>query len=146
MFFMCATPQLTPIAGQTPNNFFAAQYRDTDGGSPGNVQNSVPANIAPGPFANLNAWVRLQRSNSVFYGFWSTNGTDWGVLTARDTATNAGGAFPDTVLVGMGMTSHDQTRALANNAIVEYRTLYFHVGATRSEEHTSELQSRFGTS
>ncbi len=122
MFFMGTTPRTTPIAGQVPNNFFAAQYRDLDGGAPGNVQNAVPPGYP-------NAWVRLQRSNSVFYGYWSTNGTDWNVLFSRDFSGTIAGGFPDTVLVGLGTCSHDQTRSLANNAYVEYRNLYFPNGA-----------------
>jgi hypothetical protein len=123
MFVMTATPETTPIVGQTPNNFFASQWRDVDGGSPGNVQNTVPPGYP-------NAWVRLQRSNSVFYGFFSTNGTDWVLLNSRDTALTAGGAFPDSVLVGIATVSHDQTRALANNAFVQYRDLHFPLGAS----------------
>jgi hypothetical protein len=124
MMFMCAVPTTTPIAGQAANNFFAAQYRDTDGGAPGNVQNAVPPSYP-------NAAVRLQRSNSVFYGFWSTNGTDgpWTLLFSRDSAAQAGGAFPDTLQVGLATTSHDQTRSLANNAYAEYRDLYFPAAA-----------------
>ncbi len=122
MFFMCATPRTTPIAGQLPNNFFAGQYRDLDGGAPANVQNAVPPGYP-------NAWVRLQRSNSVFYGSWSTNGTDWTNLFFRDFSTTISGAFPDSVLVGLATTGHDQTRSLANNAYVEYRDLYFPNGA-----------------
>jgi hypothetical protein len=122
MMFMCAVPTTTPIAGQAANNFFAAQYRDVDGGAPGNVQNTVPPSYP-------NAAVRLQRSNSVFYGFWSTNGTDgpWTLLFSRDTAPL--GVFPDTLQVGLATTSHDQTRALANNAYAEYRDFYFPAGA-----------------
>jgi hypothetical protein len=122
MMFMCAVPTTTPIAGQAANNFFAAQYRDVDGGAPGNVQNAVPPSYP-------NAAVRLQRSNSVFYGFWSTNGTDgpWTLLFSRDTALL--GVFPDTLQVGLATTSHDQTRGLANNAYAEYRDLYFPAGA-----------------
>ncbi len=123
MVYMAATPATTPVSGQVPNNFFAAQYRDTDGGAPANVQNAV----APG---YPNAWVRLQRSNSVFYGYWSTNGTDWTVMLQRDTATIVGGVFPDTLQVGLGTVSHDQTRALNNNAYVEYRNLDFPQGAS----------------
>ena len=122
MFFMGTTPRTTPIAGQLPNNFFAAQYRDLDGGAPANVQNAVPPGYP-------NAWVRLQRSNSVFYGYWSTNGTDWTNLFFRDFSTTVSGGFPDTVLVGLATTGHDQTRSLANNAYVEYRNLYFPNGA-----------------
>ncbi|HEY0551475.1 MAG TPA: PA14 domain-containing protein, partial [Verrucomicrobiae bacterium] len=114
MMFMCAVPTTTPIVGQAANNFFAAQYRDIDGGAPGNVQNTVPPSYP-------NAAVRLQRSNAVFYGFWSTNGTDgpWTLLFSRDTALL--GVFPDTLQVGLATTSHDQTRGLANNAYAEYR-------------------------
>ncbi len=124
MMFMCAVPTTTPVSGQAANNFFAAQYRDIDGGAPGNVQNAVPPSYP-------NAAVRLQRSNSVFYGFWSTNGTGgpWTLLFSRDSAAQPGGAFPDTLQVGLATTSHDQTRALANNAYAEYRDLYFPAGA-----------------
>ena len=124
MFYMCATPPTTPIAGQAVNNFFAAQYRDTDGGAPANVQNTVPPGYP-------NGWVRLQRSNSVMLGYFSTNGTDWNLLVGRDTATNAGGAYPDTLFVGLGTVSHDQTAPLlATNAFVEYRDTYFPAAPT----------------
>jgi hypothetical protein len=127
MFFMCATPATTPIAGQAANNLFAAQYRDLDGGAPVNVQNSIPPSYP-------NAWVRLQRSNSVFYGYWSTNGTDWTLLAQRDFGQTVVGGFPDTVLVGLGTTSHDQTRSLNNNAYAEYRDLYFPAGAVITQQ------------
>ncbi len=120
MFFMGATPTTTPIIGQAANNFFALQYRNVDGGAPGNIQNAVPPGYP-------NAWVRLVRSNALFYGSFSTNGTDWTLLGFRDTGSNV--TFPDTILVGLATVSHDQTRALNNNALVEYRDFYFPAGA-----------------
>jgi len=117
---MQTTPRTTPIAGQLPNNFFGLQWRDTDGAASGSLNNN--ASNAP---AYPNAWVRLQRSNSTFYGYFGTNGVDWTLHAFRDTSSNAGGAFPDTMQVGLATTSHDQTRGLANNAYVEYRDLYF---------------------
>ncbi|HTD68498.1 MAG TPA: hypothetical protein VK846_18405, partial [Candidatus Limnocylindria bacterium] len=122
-FFMGATPATTPIPGQLPNNFFVSQVRDADGGASVNFQNT---NAPSYP----NAWVRLQRSNSVFYGFWSSNNVDWVLLASRDSGAQLGGAFPDTLVVGLATASHDQTRSLNNNAYVEYRELSFPQGAS----------------
>ena len=132
MFMIGATPTTSPVGGQLPNNFFSVQYREVDGRAPASFSNTN----APG---YPNAWVRLQRSNSVFYGFWSTNNVDWTLLTQLDTALNLDGPFPDTLVVGLATVSHDQTRSLANNAYLEYRDLYFPAPASISVQPTPSL-------
>lgn len=123
------TPATSPILAQAPINNYGFQYRDTDAGTPNSIHVGSN-NGATVPPAYPNAWVRLQRIGSLFIGYYSSNGTDWFVYGARDTATNAGGAFPAVMTVGLATVSHDQTRSLANNALVEYRDVYFPRPAT----------------
>ncbi len=117
---MQTTPRTTHVPGQMANNFFSMQWRDGDGADSFALNNSETN--AP---AYPNAWLRLQRSNSVFYGYFGTNGVDWTLHAFHDSGSNFSGAFPDTLQVGLGTSSHDQTRSLSNNAYAEYRDLYF---------------------
>jgi hypothetical protein len=114
---MVDTPA-TFSTSQAANNFASFQWRDTDGSGTliGNIN-------GPSPVYYPNGWVRLQRLGSLFNGYWSSNNVDWNLVASRDTAAN-GGAYPDTIWVGFCTVSHDQTRALANNAYAEYRDLY----------------------
>lgn len=98
-------------------NMIAVQWRDTDGSSCGSIHGG-----SGGPLVNPaypNQWLRLQRIDSVVYCYWSTNGVDWNMYTNRDTAL-FGGPYPDTVLIGMAATSHNQS-ALTNSVFAEFR-------------------------
>jgi hypothetical protein len=98
-------------------NWIATQWRDTDGGGYGSFHGGNGGPIVRPSYPNQ--WLRLQRIDSVINLYWSTNGIDWNLYTNRDTAL-FGGAYPDTVLIGMAATSHNQS-ALTNGVFVEFR-------------------------
>ena len=98
-------------------NMIAAQWRDTDGGGYGSLHGGNGGPLVRPSYPNQ--WLRLQRIDSVINLYWSTNGIDWNLYTNRDTAL-FGGAYPDTVLIGMAATSHNQS-ALTNGVFVEFR-------------------------
>ena len=52
-----------------------------------------------------NVWLRLQRWGATFYQYSSTDGVNWVLYNTKD--TTADGAFPDTILVGLALTSHN---------------------------------------
>ncbi|MGC8744821.1 MAG: PA14 domain-containing protein, partial [Verrucomicrobiia bacterium] len=108
----------TPTNGQ---NMIGVQWRDTADGTCGSIHGG-----SGGPVVNPaypNQWLRLQRIGSVINCYYSTNGVDWNMYTNRDTAA-FGGAYPDTILVGLAVVSHNQT-LLTNNAVAEFRELMF---------------------
>jgi len=112
--YFVVTPDLANVpAGQ---NRYAFQWRDTDGASAAWGSEAV---IEP-PYPN--AWLRLQRLGSVINAYWSTNGVDWLFYASRNTALY-GGAYPDTVVVGLVLTSHDNSAA-AKLGRAEFRNLY----------------------
>src|ERR1051325_3297754 len=59
-----------------------------------------------------NAWLRLARRGSVFYGLIGRDGTTWTTNGMVDTAAWPGGAFKSNVLLGLGASSHDDTRTV----------------------------------
>jgi hypothetical protein len=86
----------------TPTQFIL-QYRTNAAGS-----NTV-AQAAPRPSTSFpNCWVRLARSGSVITGYSSTtnNGT-WDLIGSIDTSTDAEGAYPASIKVGLAVTSHN---------------------------------------
>ncbi|MGC8830009.1 MAG: PA14 domain-containing protein, partial [Verrucomicrobiia bacterium] len=109
---------VTPSNGQNNVSF---QWRDTENGACGSIHGGNGGPAIPPPYPN--AWVRLQRVGSVFNGYWSSNGVDWNLYSSRDTAA-FGGAYPETVLVGLAAVSHNQT-LLTSNVIAEFRDLMF---------------------
>jgi hypothetical protein len=56
-----------------------------------------------GPANIPNAWVRLRRFENTFYGYASSNGLDW-VLISQTTQS-----YPGTVLVGLAATAHNNS-------------------------------------
>lgn len=112
---------VTPTVGQNTHTF---QWRLTDGGASASIYNGTggPTN---GP-AYPNAWVRLQRSGSIFAGYYSTNGVDWLLYAAQDSATNGSTPFPDTLTVGIALTSH----LAGSNTVAQFRDLYFPAAPT----------------
>jgi len=60
-----------------------------------------------------NAWVRIKRVGNVLTGYSSTNAIDWVSLGAYDTTTNANGALPSAVYVGLCTTAHNNDSATA---------------------------------
>jgi hypothetical protein len=129
--FFGLTPSSSPIAIQNPAvNNHTFQWRDLDGGA---SANSTPAGNPP---SYPNAWLRFKRTGSIIQAFLGNDGVNWTLHSTRDTAANPGGAYPAQVYLGLASTSHDQTRALANNAIVDYRNIYFPVAPTITTQPT----------
>lgn len=92
------------VAGFSPdptrnNNF--TQYREQSG-------TAAVAPGAPRPAATYpNNWLRLKRTGSVMQGYSGPNGQSWTPMTAVDSSTNAAGAYPATIRVGLAVTSHN---------------------------------------
>ena len=57
-----------------------------------------------------NAWLRLVRRGGIFYGLVSRDGVNWTTNASVDTATWPGGVFRNPVYLGLGSSSHDDTR------------------------------------
>jgi autotransporter-associated beta strand protein len=95
-FFMSAAFTADPSRN---NNF--VEYREA----------SSATAIAPGaprPAATYPTnWLRLKRTGSFMQGFSGPNGLDWSPMTAVDSSTNAPGAYPDTIRVGLAATAHN---------------------------------------
>jgi fibronectin-binding autotransporter adhesin len=89
------------------NNF--VQYREANGGT-----TFAPGAPRPGATYPTN-WLRLKRTGSVMEGFCGPNGLDWTPMTAVDSATNAAGAYPATIRLGLAVTSHNA--ALTTEAV-----------------------------
>ncbi len=83
-----------------------AGQRTTDGGGTAawHTNTYVPVGMP-------NAWIRLARTGNLFFGYRSTNGTDW-VQFAQ--ATNA---FPPTLDVGVGVTAHTNSPTLVSTGV-----------------------------
>jgi hypothetical protein len=60
-----------------------------------------------------NAWVRIKRTGNVLVSYASSNLVDWVTLGAYDTTTNANGALPAAVYVGICTTAHNNDSANA---------------------------------
>jgi hypothetical protein len=81
------------------NNF--SQYREAQAAT-------TIAPAAPRPPANYpNNWLRLKRTGAILQGYSGPNGLDWSPLTAVDSSTNAAGAYPATVRLGLAATAHN---------------------------------------
>ena len=112
---------LWPVVGTDRAQFIA---RDTTGASAVTVANVnnvwTPGFVTP--------WIRLVRQGSAFFGYTSRDGTNWILISARDSAVN-GGAYPDTVFVGFATTSHNNLGAnpLPSTVTAQYRDIYFPV-------------------
>lgn len=96
---------VTPPANNVPagQNRYAFQWRATENGS------ATWASEAPVPPPYPNAWMRLQRNGSVLKAYRSDDGVNWVLYSTLDTATSPEGPAPDTVLVGLFVTAHDNT-------------------------------------
>ena len=83
-------------------NAIEAQYRDTTDGTCGNLRV-----VTPVPYPN--AWLRLVResaSSNDIKLYTSTDGSTW---TLQNTHANSSPVLPAKVLIGMAVTSHDNT-------------------------------------
>lgn len=92
------------------NNF--VQYREDRGAT-------AVAPGAPRPAATYpNNWLRLKRTGSILQGYAGPNGLDWTPMTSVDSSTNAPGAYPSVVRVGLAVTAHNAaatTEAIFSN-------------------------------
>lgn len=79
----------------TPSNGLAAQRRTTLNDSSGHVA----AGSYSGP-----VWLKLVRSGTLFSALRSTDGLRWTL------ASEVNASFPNTLLVGLALTSHDNTK------------------------------------
>ena len=117
---------VTPPAALGGTDTYTFQSRDTDGGASYSYYN----NMGTGVFTNrpsdlgTNVWLRFKREGNVFTGFISSNGLDWTFFTNRVTPDSGAAVFPTTVLVGLAVTSHDNT-ATNRMTLAEFRDLYF---------------------
>ena len=90
----------TPTAGQ---NIYAFQWRDITDAASGSVDGAD----RPGPVNYPNAWLRIVRpdaSSNLFESYTSDNGVNW---TFYADHTIPGAVLPETVVVGIGSTSHN---------------------------------------
>ncbi len=67
-------------------------------------------NINLGSPGYPNAWLRLARRGSVFYGLVSRDGVTWTQSGSVDTSTWPAGAFKSIAYLGLGSSSHDDTK------------------------------------
>ena len=115
-----AGPPALPWPGNVGANYVQLIARDSVGAN-WNTVNS-PANAWSSGEA---PWVRLVRSNDVFFGYYSTNsGTSWTLISAKDTVAN-GGAYPRTIYVGLATSAQLNTNNLITGLLsAQYRDLY----------------------
>ncbi|HUZ08397.1 MAG TPA: PA14 domain-containing protein, partial [Candidatus Paceibacterota bacterium] len=91
-----------PLAAVGGANRIDTSMRATTGAASVNWQlGALPPPSYP------NAWLRIQRTNNVLNGYYSTNGVNWVLATSYDTSTNSQGVLPATVYVGICTTSHN---------------------------------------
>lgn len=79
-----------------------------------------PASIPAYP----NAWVRLKRTGQMLAGFWSSNGVDWVQQGLTDWSTNAQGAMPAAVYVGICCTAHNNNSLSATDLNYYYQASF----------------------
>lgn len=95
----------TRAAGQ---NEVGPQYRANRGGDAGNANFGYSGGTVRPTYPNT--WLRLVREGSTFTMYYGTNGTSWTKYCDINTAVAVNGfgdAFPDTVLVGVAVTAHN---------------------------------------
>jgi hypothetical protein len=83
---------------------FIFQYRTNATGS-----NTVALSTPRPPTAFPSNWVRLVRSGAVFTAYSSTNAGLWNLMGSYDTSVDGEGAYPNEILIGLAVTSHDHT-------------------------------------
>ncbi len=100
----------TRSAGQ---NLLEGQSRMARNG--GSTENTTSPVIRP---SYPNTWLRTTRLGPIFTLYYGTDGTNWTQYLSLDTSTWTGGAFADTVLVGIAVTAHNDTVATLGVAVV----------------------------
>ena len=116
------TPPSLPNTPNSGQNLTAFQYRDTAGAA--SLSSYYTSATMPAWVGTNSPWVRLVRTNSVFSGYWSSNGVNWLQVSNRDATVN-GGAYPDTILVGLATTAHNNfSNRVTSTVQAQYRDLY----------------------
>lgn len=108
----------TRVAGIDDMEF---QYRGTRGAASGNA-------VANGLLPNYpNEWLRITRTNTIFYLFYSTTGTNWTFVNSQDTSTTANGfdgtAWENPIELGVAVTAHNDTSTNLGIAVVSNLTV-----------------------
>ena len=70
-------------------------------------------NINLGSPGYPNAWLRLARRGNIIYGMVSRDGINWTRSASVDTSTWTGGALKQSVLLGLGSSSHDDNELVS---------------------------------
>jgi hypothetical protein len=94
------------FAYATPASGFRVSQRATDGAATDFLKAGAPG--------YPNAWVRLRRAGSNFYGYYSTDGTNWTLIR---TVTNS--PLPATLYLGLATTANDSSATIT----AKYRDL-----------------------
>ncbi len=103
----------TPTTGQ---NLITMQWRSTKAAASGSLADALRPRPCPIP----NAWLRITRVGQVFTFYWGTDGVQWTELYSIDETPTP---YPDTVLVGVATTSHNNGATLANTTGAYFRDL-----------------------
>ena len=106
----------TPVAGQ---NTYAPQVRDTAAGNSTSTADAatplmvnLQAGITARPPVAYPSWLRIQRVGPSVYYYYGSDGTNWTFWTWYDSAASASGALPDSMLLGLALTSHDTAQTV----------------------------------
>jgi hypothetical protein len=101
--------------GQNDSRFaFRSGFNDGRGLNGGQHEDGVGQPGYP------SAWLRLRRSGNVIVGYTGFDGLHWTEQGRVDTARWAGGALDSTLLVGLAVTSHEDSSG--NTARAEFRS------------------------
>lgn len=106
--FTPATPAQNQYSPQVRDVAAGNSTSSADAGQPLNL--GLQMGIAQRPTVSYPSWLRLQRVGDTLYYWYSPNGTNWTFWTKYEAAMSAGGPLPATMLIGLGVTSHDTAR------------------------------------
>ncbi|MBI2927030.1 MAG: hypothetical protein HYY24_15150, partial [Verrucomicrobia bacterium] len=102
--------------GQNDTRFaYRSGFDDGAGSNGGQHEEGVGQSGYP------SAWLRLRRSGDVIIGYTGIDGLNWTEQSRQDTARWAGGPLSSVLLVGLAVTSHENTTG--NSARAEFRDL-----------------------
>jgi len=87
------------------NGGFEFQYRQTSNGEMKAIYPASATGTPEFPVTYPNTWVRLQRVNNVFTGYYSTDGKNWKVYTTYTLE------LPAKLFLGLAVTSHNPKQA-----------------------------------
>ncbi len=87
------------------NGGFEFQYRQTSNGEMKAIYPASATGTPEFPVSYPNTWVRLQRVNNLFTGYYSTDGKNWKVYTTYTLE------LPAKLYLGLAVTSHNTKQA-----------------------------------